>query len=148
MLDHKVESRDHWSYCDEYLKNRKIAKAREIHPELDQVFLTHVESGTIPRAMEVRTKLAVICGGNAKNLKRYVQGQTSFEDAFETAVIAGEDNVSLAKLRRFRMWLALNETEDDMKEASKSVRDRMRFELKEIERRAGKLKTVLEAKTG
>lgn len=143
MLDRKVGARDHWSYFDEYLKSRKIAKARELHPELDDVFVSHVDAGVIPRAIEVRTKLAVICGGNPKNLKRYVQGVVGFEDAYETASVAGGDNVSLAKLRRFRQWIVQNDSEDDMREATKAVRDKMRFELKEIERRTKKLKELL-----
>ncbi|BCA62685.1 hypothetical protein HMP09_1919 [Sphingomonas sp. HMP9] len=143
MLDKKVAARDHWSYFDEYLKSRKISKARELHPELDDVFVSHVDAGVIPRAIEVRTKLAVICGGNPKNLKRYVQGIVGFEDAYETASVAGGDNVSLAKLRRFRQWIVQNDSEDDMREATKAVRDKMRFELKEIERRTKKLKELL-----
>lgn len=143
MLDRRVVARDQWSYFDEYLKSRKITKAREAHPELDDVFVAQVDAGTIPRAIEVRTKLAVICGANAKNLKRYVQGLVSFEDAYLTAAVDGGDNVPLAKLRRFRQWIVQNDSEDDMREASKSVRDKMRFELKEIERRAKKLKELL-----
>jgi len=144
MLDNHVESRDHWSYFDEYLRNRKIAKARETHTDLDKVFTAQVAAGVIERAVDVRSKLAVICGGNAKNLKRYVEGGIAFEDAFENASLAGGDNVSLGKLRRFRTWLAQNDAEDDMRDAGKAVRDKMRYELKEIERRAGKLKGLLE----
>jgi hypothetical protein len=144
MRENQVESRDQWSYFDEYLRNRKIAKARETHPELDAVFTAHVAAGVIERAVDVRSKLAVICGGGARNLRRYVDGAVAFEDAYEAAAMAGGDNVALSKLRRFRIWLAQNESEDEMRDATKAVRDKMRYELKEIERRAGKLKGILD----
>lgn len=146
MRENAVEDRSHWSYFDEYLRNRKIAKAREAHPGLDQLFVAHVAAGTIERAVDVRQKLAVICGGNAKNLKRYAEGEVGFEDAYENAVVGGGDNLALSKLKRFRLWLAQNESEDDMLGASKAIRDKIRYELKEIERRAGKLKALLEKK--
>jgi len=51
----------------------------------------------------------------------------------------------LKKLRKFREWLALSDTEDDLLEPSKQIRDRMLFEIGAIEKRAKKLAQVLEA---
>jgi hypothetical protein len=42
----------------------------------------------------------------------------------------------------------LNETEDDLLDANKQVRDNMLFQLKEIEKRSRKLKDRLEAAKG
>jgi len=61
-------------------------------------------------------------------------------------VDAGGENYALKKLRRFRDWLALNETEDDLLETNKQVTDKMRFELKEIEKRIKKLGLLLEGR--
>lgn len=146
MVKHGDRDRDHWSYYDEFLKNRKISKAREVDVGFDKFFAAQVVLGAIPKAIDVRSKLSVVCAGNARNLRRYREGSIGFEDAYENAVEAGGDNLALAKSKRFRMWLARSETEDDILDTSKEVRDRIRFELKEIEKRAGKLKALLEQK--
>jgi hypothetical protein len=49
-------------------------------------------------------------------------------------------------MKMFREWLGLNESEDDLLESNKAVRDKMIFELKSIEARSKKLKTLLENK--
>ncbi len=64
--------------------------------------------------------------------------------AYEAAVDAGGENQPLKKLHRFRGWLALSDTEDDLRTSSKQIRDKMLFELREIEKRSGKLKELLE----
>ena len=100
----------------------------------------------MPKALEMRDKLPVICSGPKKILKRYIEGTMPFDEAYENAVDAGSENYALKKLKRFREWLVLNDTEEDFLESSKSIRDKMIYELKEIERRAKKLKEVLEKK--
>lgn len=94
--------------------------------------------------MELRDKLPTICAGPTKVLKRYVEGKYSFADAHEAAVAAGGENYALKRLKRFRDWLAQNDTEDDIAEANKTIRDKLHFELKEIEKRSKKLKDLLE----
>jgi hypothetical protein len=146
MIDHDDTDREHWSYYDEFLKSRKIKKVREERASFDSFIVGQVKSEAISKAMDLRDRLPIICAGNAKNLKRYAEGAISFDDAFEAAVIAGGDNLALSKLKRFRKWLALNDTEDDILEPAKSVRDTLLYELKEIERRSRKLKELLEVK--
>ena len=63
---------------------------------------------------------------------------TPFEDAYEIAVDAGGENYAFKRLHKFRNWLAMTETEDDLLGANKQVTDKMRFELKEIEKRVKK----------
>lgn len=41
---------------------------------------------------------------------------------------AGGGNYALKKLHRFRAWLALSDSEEDLHEANKRVRDKMLFE--------------------
>jgi hypothetical protein len=146
MIDHDDPDREHWSYYDEFLKSRKIKKVRDERPAFDAFIVEQVKSEAISKAMDLRDRLPVICAGNAKNLKRYAEGSINFDDAYEAAVIAGGDNLALSKLKRFRKWLALNETEDEVLEPSKSVRDTLLYELKAIELRAKKLKELLEKK--
>lgn len=144
MIEHDDTDRDRWSYYDEYLKSTKIKKAREEHANFDKFIVDQIKSGEIPKAMELRDKLPTICSGPAKVLKRFVEGTAAFSDAYEAAVDAGGENYALKKLHRFRDWLALSDTEDDLLEASKQVRDKMLFEMREIEKRAKKLKELLE----
>ena len=143
MIAHDENDRERWSYYDEYLKSTKIKKARDEHSTFDDFIVKQIRSGDVPTAMELRDKLPTICNGPAKILKRFISGTTPFEDAYESAVDAGGENYSLKKLRRFRDWLALAETEDDLLEANKPVGDKMRFELKEIEKRVKKLNALL-----
>jgi hypothetical protein len=146
MMDHDDCDRDHWSYYDEYLKSSRIKKAREEYANFDVFIVDQVKSNAIPKAMELRDQLPVICTGPKKILKRYVEGKLAFADAYESAVDAGSENYALKKLKRFKEWVVLNETEDDLLESNKTVRDKMSFELKEIEKRSKKLKELLEKK--
>jgi hypothetical protein len=149
MIAHDDEDREHWSYYDEFLKSSKIKKARDEFAQFDDLVVKQIKSGEIPKAMELRDKLPTICAGPAKVLKRFINGTTPFGDAYEAAVDAGGENYALQKMRRFRDWLALADTEDDLLEANKQVTDKMRFELKEIEKRVKKLGSLLDGrKTG
>jgi hypothetical protein len=145
MLERKDQDREKWSYYDEYLKSNKIRKARQEFAGLDDFISHEISSGAIPKAMDLRDKLPIICAGPQKILKRYVEKKIDFESAYEGAVDAGGENPALAKLKRFRAWLALNETEDDLQDCAKQVRDKIHFELKEVEKRAQKLRKILEA---
>ena len=79
-------------------------------------------------------------------MKRYIEKGLPFDEAYENAIDAGSENSALKKLKRFREWLVLNDTEDDLLESNKTIRDKMAYELKEIEKRAKKLKDLLEKK--
>jgi hypothetical protein len=148
MIAHKDTDRDHWSYYDEYLKSTRIKKVRDEYPHFDKFIVAEVKAGRIPKAMELRDKLPTICTASTKILKRYVEGKLSFGDAYEDAVDSGGDHPALKRLKRFRSWLALSETEEDILEVNKTVRDKAHFELKEIEKRSRKLKDLLEKSKG
>lgn len=79
-------------------------------------------------------------------MKKYVEGTTDFDDAYDDAVIAGGENVALQKLKKFRKWLAPSDTEDEIVEPPKQIRDGMLYEMIAIEKRAKKLIQVSEAK--
>ncbi len=143
MMQHDKD-RDHWSYYDEFLHSTRINKVRKDYAGFDKFVVEQVKTKKISKAMELRDQLPTICAGPAKNLKRYFEGKVTFEDAYENAVDAGSENYALKKLKKFRDWLALNDTEDDLLESNKVIRDKMIYELKEIEKRSKKLKEVLE----
>jgi hypothetical protein len=111
--------------------------------------VAEIKAGHFGKAMELRDKLPIICmAANPKILKRYMSGAYDFAEAYEAAVTAGGEHHALNKLLRFRKWLAQSSTEDDLVEAPKTIRDRMQYELKEIEKKSKKLKDLLEAKKG
>lgn len=144
MIHHRDTDKERWSYYDEYIKSRKIKKIRQEYPNFDNFIVEEIKSGNISKAMDLRDKLPVICVGPSKVLKRYIDGKLAFDEAYDAAADAGGENYALRKLKKFRDWLALNETEDDLLEANKIVRDKLQYELKEIEKRAKKLKELLE----
>jgi hypothetical protein len=144
MQKHKDTDRDKWSYYDEYLKSSKIRKVREEYSGFDDLIVERVKSGDIPKAVELRYKLPVICTGSTKVIKRFIEGKASFADAYDTAVDAGGENYALRKIKKFREWLAQADVDDDIMESNKQVRDNILFQLKEIEKRAKRLKEALE----
>jgi hypothetical protein len=144
MVKHNETDRDRWSYYDEYLKSNKIKKARAEYANLDEFVVKEVRAGHIPTAMDLRDKLPIVCSGPAKVLKRYVEQKLDFENAYESAVDAGGDHGALRRLKKFRDWIVSAEAEEDIVGSNKTVRDKAFFELKEIEKRAQKLKKLLE----
>ncbi len=148
MIEHDDADREHWSYYDEFLKSRKIKKARDEVAGFDAFVVEEIKSGRIPKAMELRDKLPVICASNPKILKRYMAGTWDFEEAHEAAVTAGGENHALNKLKRFRKWLGEPTTEDDLRDAPKTIRDAMHYELKELEKKSRKLKELIDSKKG
>lgn len=145
MLDHKEEERERWSYYDEYLKSRQIKKARTEYSGFDDFIIKEIRSGNFGKAQNLRDKLPKLCA-SPRILKKYVDGKMEFDAAYEDAVIAGGENVALQKLKKFRKWLALTDTEDDLAEPLKPIRDGMLYELISIEKRAKKLIQTLEAR--
>lgn len=144
MLKHNDTDRERWSYYDEFLKSAKIRKVREEHSGFDDLVVQKIKNGDIPKAIELRDKLPVICTGSAKIIKRFIDGKVSFADAYEIAVDAGGENFVLRRIKKFREWLAQADIEDDIMESNKQVRDNILFQVKEIEKRTKKLKELLE----
>lgn len=144
MIQHGDADRDRWSYYDEYLKSQKIRKAREEHAGFDAFIVSQIKSQTIPTAMDLRDKLPAVCSASPKVLKRFLDGRNTLEEAYESAKSAGAENDAYNKLKRFREWLSRPDTKDDIQEANKQVRDRMLFELRNIESRVSKLRAMLD----
>jgi hypothetical protein len=146
MIESGDQDSAHWSYYDEFLKSRKIKKVREEVAGFDKFIVEEIKTARMGKAMDLRDKLPVICTGNPKILKRYMSGTYDFAEAHEHAVTAGGEHHALNRLKRFRKWLVESTTEDDILEAPKAIRDSIQYELKEIERKAKKLKELIEKK--
>lgn len=146
MIEHGDGDRERWSYYDEFLKSRKIKKVREEVAGFDDFIVSEIQAGHFGKAMELRDKLPVICTASSKIVRRYMDGTYDFAEAHEAAVTAGGESHVLNKLIRFKKWLVETSTEDDILDAPKQVRDRIQYELKEIEKKSRKYKDLVEAK--
>ena len=132
MLEHRDSDIQHWSYYDEYVKSRKIAKRRKEHEEFDKVFVEQVKSGQIPKAVDVREKVVKIAEVGGKTLSRFLEGDKSLEEAYEVAVSRGVDNTTYKHMMKFRKEISDPDTKQELKKMPKDQLDKCRYELGKI----------------
>jgi hypothetical protein len=138
MIKHKDDNIERWSHYDEFLKNRKIQKACEDHPDLEDTVVARIKSGEV-NAVEVREKLKVVCRAKSEKAVNELLSGASLDDAYTTAKSLGGDNSALQKLKRFRTWVVTNSTRQAIKNAPIKIHPQMRFELKAIKTQVSKL---------
>lgn len=143
MQLHKEHDPQRWSYYEEYLKSRRIKKARDNYADFDKIIVQQIKSGAIDRAVDVRDKLPIVCEANPRIIKKFIEGKITLEDAHERAKDAGGENADYKRLHKLRLWLAAAETEDEFREASAAVAPKILFELGKIETLARRLKQRL-----
>lgn len=129
MVDNDQDEKSRWSYYDEYLKSRRIKKARD--EKLDQLVVEKINSGEIERAVDIRDKLAVICNA-PKPLKKFRDGKFDFQEAHEEAVESGADSAPYARLAKFRKWLAEQRTSQVLERTSGETRRKIQYELRKL----------------
>ena len=130
VYDFMVECGDkdinHWSYYDEYLKATAIKKAREEHPEMDEIVIDHIKKGKFEKADDVRSKLKVVCLDRKKALPKFIKGQIDFDDAYEIAVDKGANNRILRRITSFQQFI----TDPDVKEEIGAMNQRQKNKCK------------------
>jgi hypothetical protein len=134
MISNDEDDISRWSYYDEYLKSNKIRKARQQHVGLDALVVDSIKKGTIPRAVDLREKLPVVCSSPPVLLK-YATGSLSLGKAYERALDSGADNVPYKKASAFRRWVTQPEVDSMLAESPAGVRKRVLFELEKIANR-------------
>jgi hypothetical protein len=134
MVDKKDNVRARWSYYYEFIKSRKITKARKLHPKLDSAVVKMIRSGEIPRAQDLRDKLPVICISRGRALEKLVAGKLDFDDAYDLAEHHGGTNTPFRKLERFRAWLAESEVRQGLADSPPAILKRVAFEVKQLRR--------------
>lgn len=132
MIDHNQSELNRWSYFYEYLKSKKIKKARDANAGFDNLIVEKVDSGEIAKATDIRDKLPIVATASDNVLKKFTKGELDFEEAYERAVDAGGDNASLRKLSAFRKWLGRKEIQDEMMELDGQAGQRARYEFKRL----------------
>ena len=120
-----------WSYYDEYLKSNKIKKARGMYPQMDDLIVGGIRSGTIARAMDLRDHLPTVCGSPAI-LKKFAEGRVPLEKAYERAVDSGADSIPYKKAAAFRRWITQPEIENVLASCPQRVFDKLLFEFDKI----------------
>jgi len=131
MMDHGENDVNRWSYYDEYIKSNKIKKARQQHPQLDDLIVKKIRDEEIERAVDIREQLSVICNSQ-RALTRLVSGTSTFSKAYESAVSSGGEDTNLGTVKRFRNWLTRPQVEDKLIAAEGSIRKNAIYELRKI----------------
>ena len=142
MLDHDETDTARWSYYDEYLKSRKVKKARLAYSSLDDLVVEKIKSGEIARAVDVRDNLPTICSV-PKVLKKFAHETSDFNDALAQAVDAGADSTPVKRLSTFRQWLVKRDLEDALLRTQGQARRKIVYELDKVARRAKSLQAKL-----
>ncbi len=132
MVQKGDNQRDRWSYYDEYIKSRKIAKARDKLPELDSLVVHKIQSGEIKRAQDLRDMLPVICSSPGKALQKFVTEKLDFEEAFELAEHRGGTHTYYRRLAKFRKWIAETEVQKRLADCAPAVLRRVEFEVRHL----------------
>jgi hypothetical protein len=135
MLDHDERDPRRWSYYDELLKGRRFAKAVDKYPDFNEIIVEKIKSGEIERAVDIRDRLSLITNVGGKTLKKFIDGNLSFEEAIGDARLRGAGDYNHKKLNEFRQWLADNQLDQEFLRAKESEKKTLRYELEKIGRR-------------
>ncbi len=134
---------DRWSYYYEYLKSRKIKKAREGYPGFNDLIVTKSRAGEIATATDGRARLPVIWEASPTVLRKFAKGEIDFEEAHEAALEAGGEDEFFRRLKKFRTWLAKDEVGETLCGASGQLRHRVDYEVTKLANRVLQLQKRL-----
>lgn len=132
MVKHNEEDINKWSYYDEYLKNSINKKARKDFANLDEVVVEKIKTGEIPTAVDLREKLKVVLSSNSKNVKKFIIGDRTFSECYESAQDQGCCEDILKKLKIFRDWLVDTEVEKSISLLNDDVMKKCNYEIKKV----------------
>ena len=141
MKDNGDDNRERWSHYDEFLKSRKIKKARDEITGFEHKVVDLIKSGAV-RAVDIRDQLPTICQA-PKILKKFAKGDLDIEEAYTDARHAGGDSVELSKVKRFSSWICEPDVLDEMVGHNPGVRHKIDFHLKKIEARISTIRKQL-----
>lgn len=139
MVDHEERDPAKWSYFDELLKARKFDTARKLYSNFDDFVTQKIKSGEIQRAVDVRDLLPEITRVGGNTLKKFMSGAYSFEEATRDARLRGSGNHNIKRMSEFRKWLAEQDLEDELGEATGEELKTIKYELERILNRSSKL---------
>jgi hypothetical protein len=132
MVDHADDDVTHWSYYDEYLKQRAIQHARSEHPEFDESFVHKVKVGEIEKAVDVREKVKIIAAAGGKILKTFITEDGTLDKCYDGAVARGGDNIWFKRLCKFHEQLGDQDLEYIFLKMKDEQQKKCIFEMKKI----------------
>lgn len=123
----------HWSYYDEYLKNRGIKKYRETYANLDETIVTQIKNEEISQAIDIRNKLGVIAKVSGKTANKIMsgicEGKINIYEGFDRIQETGKTSNAYQVLYKFRSKISENDFGVQVK---KEEPKQITFELKKI----------------
>ena len=146
MLGHDEVDPQRWSYYDEYLKSKKIEKARLDYPDFDELVVIKIKSDEIKRAVDVRDQLPKICT-ISRTLHKFAKGTLDFDEAYEQAIAGGADTSPLNKVKNFRNWMAKSEVKKAIDQLSGEPRNKIKYEMKRLKTVTQEVHDRLQAKS-
>ncbi len=132
MINHEDNDHLRWSYYDELLKSSKVKNAREQWPGFDEVVVSKIKSGEIPRAVDVRDNLSKIAKSGSRNIKSFLSGSHSFQDCVERAISGGADEHCYQTAKRFKKFIIDTKVRLDFFETPINLRKKILYEFKKI----------------
>lgn len=136
-----------WSYYEEFLRSRAVQKTKEKYPSFEETVVKVIQNDSNVKAVDIRDKLPKICAAPARTVRRFADGEITFEKAYENALDAGVDNNGYRKLNRFRQWLANGDTARALIDSDAEA-DKIVFELGKIRSRVVQLEQMFLKRRG
>lgn len=132
MLDNDEKNIERWSFYDEYLKSNKVKLTRQKYPSIDEVVVNKIKNREIPKAADLRDKLKVILSAKPSTINKFVNGEKTFSQCYESACDQGANESCCNKLNKFRKWLVEPETEANILQLNDELKNKCIFELVKI----------------
>ena len=135
---------DHWSYYEEYLKNREVKKYREKSGDLDGVVVDAVKTGKVTQATEMR-KLGEIIKASQKSktaqkvIEKIKTQEITVTDGYEKLEVSGQVNEIIKKLEKFQELINDPDFEKTVLDSNPETKNKARFTLKRINKRVDSL---------
>ncbi len=139
MIEINERDVNRWSYYDEYLKSNKIKKARKKYPEFDKVVVRKIRSQEIERAVDVRDGLKKIVEAGGAVLERFANEKRDFHASVQQALNKGAGDQGVQKVRRFKEWIALGGTQQEIVQLDGGARKECKYDLDKIHKLVGRL---------
>lgn len=140
MIEKNDVTPDHWSYYEEYLKNREVKKYREKSGDLDTVVVEAVKTGKVTQATDMR-KLGDIIKVSQRSktgqrvLEKFKAQEITVTDAYETLEVSGQVNEIIKKLEKFQEFINESDFDKTILESNTETKNKARFTLKRINKR-------------
>lgn len=140
MVEKGVLKASHWSYIDEYLKNRGIKKYRETYANLDDTIVSQIKAEQISQAIDIRNKLGAIAKISGKTANKIMadisEGKIDIYEGFERIQDTGKTSNAYQILNKFRTKLS---EESFIAQLKKEDVKQIGFELKKIKTAVDKM---------